>query len=131
MITKDEPNTETLLSELRSIKDRGDELAEEQKKLSERRQQIEYALMDFHKTTGLASFSGAGISVFFDDEAMRATYDPEKWNEVCEWAVKTGNQHIIQRRLTDSKVLDLIDAGVALPAGLGVESYVKISIRRK
>jgi hypothetical protein len=120
-----------LLTELRSIIDQREQLARQDKELSERRSAIERQLLDFHHSSGLDSLSGGGLGVGFDPTALRAKYEPEQWNNIAQWAVATHNEHIIQRRLSDAKIVELIDSGVELPAGLSVEQYVKISIRRK
>lgn len=130
-MTETQPNTETLLAELRSLSDQIDELEKQKKTLEERWDEIEHDLLAFHKTTGLGSISGGGMSISFDDAAMRARYDPDKFAEVMKWAAENDCTYIIQRRFSDAKVLELVDAGVALPDGLNLENYCKVSIRRK
>jgi hypothetical protein len=120
-----------LLAGLRSVIDEREELARQDKILSERKSRIERELMQFHESTGLESCSGAGMSVTFNDDAMRAKYDPEQWPGIVKWAVESGHDYIIQRRLTDAKILDLVANGVALPEGLTLEPFVKMNIRRK
>lgn len=117
------------LAELRAVVDERERIAAEEKRLGERKRQLEKELADFAKTTGVDKFSGAGMSVAFA-EKMRARYEPNKWHDIASWAVSTGNDHIIQRRLTDAKVLELVDSGVALPDGLTLEAYTDISLRR-
>lgn len=131
MTTTNAPTVEALLSELHSTMNEADDLNERLAVVKARRDQIERDLLAFHKTTGLTSFSGAGIGVTVDPSAMRAGYDPEKWNDLVNWCAATGNQHLIQRRLTDSRVIDLWETTGALPEGLKLESYTKISVRRK
>lgn len=62
-------------------------------------------------------------------EKQRATYSPDKWMEIGQWAFEQGIP-LIQRRLNDKVVRDLIESGVALPEGLGVEFYTELSTRR-
>jgi len=38
--------------------------------------------------------------------------------------------YLIQRRLNDSKVLELVDNGVPLPDGLTIEGYDDLAFRR-
>ena len=129
--TTQEPDAKELLTALRSIIDQREQLAEQDSRLVKQKSQLEHQLLAFHELTGVDSVTGGGLSVSFDDAAMRAKYDPERWPAIVRWAIETGNDHIIQRRLTDAKVLDLIENGTALPEGLTVENYVKISTRRK
>jgi hypothetical protein len=120
-----------LLTELRDVIDQRERLSTQDSALSKRKSYLEHELLAVHESEGVDSVSGAGMTVSFDDAAMRVKYDPEKWAGICRWAIETGNDHIIQRRLTDAKVMDLIENGTALPEGLTVENYVKISTRRK
>ena len=119
-----------LLEELRSVIDRREELATEDKGLAERKAEIERALLEYQKATGVEALKGGGMSVTFDADAMRAKYDPERWDAIIRWAVEQNQTHIIQRRMTDAKVIDLVNTGVALPDGLTLEPYVKLSTRR-
>jgi hypothetical protein len=123
--------TEELLKELRRLSDRMDELNAENKTLSEQWDVIEGKLIAFHRASGLKSISGGGMSISFDPEAMRTKYDPSKFAEVFKWAADNHYEYIIQRRFTDAKILELIDSGVALPDGLSMEAYTKVSARRK
>lgn len=110
--------------------------------------------------TGLDKISSRAGTLSIS-ESMRATYEPEKWNDILlglvgvdfpraievaqaitagkcrtggakaiESAIRScltpGNLHVVQRRLTDTKVADLAIDGVPLPDGLGLEPYDKI-----
>jgi hypothetical protein len=63
-------------------------------------------------------------------EKWRAKYDPEKWRDLLTWAGATGNVAVVQRRLGDKAVMELVDAGVVLPEGLSVEAYSELEFRR-
>lgn len=122
-------NVEAVLTELRALRDRKDELNASLKAVSEHEASLQAALLDWHAETNLESVKGGGLSVSFKPD-FRAKYTPELWPEIVKWAVATGNDHIIQRRITDAKVIELVDNGVALPDGLNLEAYVKLNIRR-
>lgn len=124
-------NVQAVLAELREVIDERERLAQEDRTLAKRRERLEGELLSFHESSGLDSLSGAGLSVHFDSAAMRCKYEPDRWTEIVRWAVESGNDFIIQRRLTDTKVLDLVENGVELPPGLTLESYTKLGIRRK
>lgn len=118
----------TKLERLREIIDMREQLAVTDRELSAERSQIERELDDYSKDSGLDTFKGGGMSVSFSD-AMRAKYEPEKWPDIVRALVESGNEHLIQRRLTDAKVEELaLTSG--LPEGLSLESYRKISVRR-
>jgi hypothetical protein len=123
------PITDTL-AELRQVIDAREELARQDKELSARKQALEKQLMAFHDATGLETCAGAGLTCRFDPSAMRCRYEPERWESIVKWAVETGNVHVIQRRTSDAKVIELVENGTPLPEGLTLESYTNLSVRR-
>ena len=123
-------DTTEKLVELRAILDEAEGLNARLSQISARRMEIEADLRKYHEATGTEKISAGGMSISFNPEALRAKYDPDKWSGIVRWAAETGNDFIIQRRLTDAKVVSLIESGVPLPDGLDVETYLKINIRR-
>jgi len=119
-----------VLKNMRALRDEREVLNDRDREIGTQLQSLERELLQYHEATGLLKIAGDGMSVSFDPDALRAKYEPEKWKEVVAWAVASGNEHIIQRRLTDSKVVDLIASGIPLPDGLSVETYTKMNIRR-
>lgn len=122
-------NVTDILSDLRATIDEIEESNAALRVLQERKAELEGSLLRMHETTGLEKLTGGGMSVSFGQK-FRARYDPERYAGVLRWAVDTGNEHIIQRRFTDSKVEELVMNGVALPEGLTLEAYAAISTRR-
>jgi hypothetical protein len=61
---------------------------------------------------------------------FRPTYEPEKWTGIVDWASRTGNYAVLQRRLGERAILALVDAGAELPDGLGVEGFKELSFTR-
>ena len=120
-----------LLDELRRIIDAREALAAQDRPLATRRAEIEKEILDHATASGLQQFATDDLSVTVDLHAMRCRYDPERWDELMKWAVGLERCDLIQRRLNDAKILDLIDNGMALPDGLSVETYGKVSARRK
>lgn len=78
--------------------------------------------------TGVAVKAG-GVLVTVTEKA-RATYDPAKWGEIVAWAAQHGMAYLVQRRLNDKGVAELVESGHALPEGLGIEFHKEISFRR-
>jgi hypothetical protein len=118
-----------LLAELRSVIDQREQLAQQDRDLSRRKTEIEQQLKHWHAETGLDAVKGNGLNVSFK-QSMRAKYEPEKWADIVRWAVATGHDYIIQRRLSDAKIEDLALNGTALPDGLTLEGYTDLSTRR-
>jgi hypothetical protein len=117
----------------KQLQDKKDILNQEMSSLNKEIDDIDGTLMrelDRMKKSGLdPKLSGHGISVYLTDKC-RATYDPERWAEIVKWAVESGRDYIVQRRLSDKKIESLIEEGVELPIGLGIEYYPDISHRR-
>lgn len=121
---------EAILADLRGINDERSRLSELDGRLSKKKQAIEMQLLDLHAETGLSAMKGGGMSVSFDENAMRATVQPEHWESVKKWLCDNGHSSAIQRRLTDNAIIEMVQGGVALPEGLTLVSYVKINARR-
>lgn len=122
-----------LLAQFRTEKDWQDEL---NAKLAESRAKtdgLEHQIMAAMKEAGLDSdgskVSHNGLTVTLRHK-FRAAYAPEKWADIVRWAVATNNEHVIQRRLSDRPVLELVDNGEKLPDGLTVSTYDDLDFRR-
>lgn len=122
-----------LLAQLRNEKDWQDELNANLAKSKAKADALERDILATMKENGLdadgAKVSASGMTVTLRHK-FRAAYDPEKWASVVKWAADTGHEYIIQRRLSDRPVLELMDSGVALPDGLSVTSYEDLDCRR-
>jgi hypothetical protein len=129
METQTTPSLGELVAELRSIKDRKDGLNAELSGLNKREDEIEYAIMDTLTAAGLAKATTDAGTVSKSTK-WRAKYDPEKWADIFKWAAARDRTDLIQRRTSDAKIMELVDAGEALPDGLTVESFEQISFRR-
>lgn len=123
-------NITQILEQLRAVKDEKDTVNARLSELAATEADIERQLREFHETSGLDSVSGGGLTVSFKPQ-LRAAYDPDKWTSIVRWAVDTGHEYLIQRRLTDTKVAELAMSDVGLPDGLRVESHLAVSVRRK
>lgn len=78
---------------------------------------------------GIESASEDGVSISTKTK-WRARYDPDLWGDIVKWAAANGVAYIVQRRMNDAKIMELVDNGVALPEGLSVESYQDLAFRR-
>lgn len=81
------------------------------------------------KDLGIESASEDGVSVTTKTK-WRAKYEPELWGDIVKWAASSGLDYVVQRRLNDAKIMELVDNGVPLPQGLTVESYNDLAFRR-
>lgn len=115
-----------LLAELRGVKDRKDQLNAQLSAEKKLEAAVKVAIRRRMAEQGMEKdgekISGSGITVILRDK-MRAVYDPSRWPEFVKWCTEHDYTHLIQRRITDSRVVELIDAGIALPEFLKVETY--------
>lgn len=123
-------NMEATLAEYMGLIAERERLNELDRRLGKRKGEIESQLIRFSETSGLKSFEDERIRITVD-EKMRAKYDPEQWPNIMKWAAESGHDFIIQRRLSDQRVISLIVEGVELPDGLTTEPYMHVSFRRK
>lgn len=128
--TATDPTTGELLNDLRQVMDEIDQLNKQLRPLTSRRRELEQAIISKAEAEGTDRFGNDQLSVTVQHKTT-ANYDPEKWDSILRWAVKTGNSHIFQRRMTDAKVEQLALDGVELPDGLSLEQIDKLNIRRK
>jgi len=106
-----------------------DQLTAEAEPLRAEREECKAAIKAAMDEAGTDKAAAAGLSVSIVQKD-RAAYDPAEWPSIVRWAIETGNDHIVQRRLTDAKVLELVRNGVALPWGLTIEPYRDLRITR-
>lgn len=118
-----------LIAEFRTAIDAHEEADRAAKDLRAKRDDCERRVMTAMENAGLEKTNAAGLSLSVVQK-FRARYEPEKWQSLMRWAVDTGHEYLIQRRLTDTKVMELVDAGEPLPEGLSVEPYKDLNFRR-
>jgi len=123
-------NIDEALTELRSIVDQSDALNEQLADLSKRKREIENGLIAFSDDSGLTSFATEGLAIAVRAKE-RAKYDPEKWDDLMKWAAENDKTYVVQRRLSDAKILEMVANGEPLPDGLSIEPYSQVSYRRK
>lgn len=115
-----------LLAKYRSLLDLKDEAAAVLSGINKDIDACEAAIRESFEASGkwedgcAAKAGGVTVTV---RQKWRAKYMPEHWESIVKWAAETGNAHLIQRRLSDKPVMELLDAGVSLPEGLTVEAY--------
>lgn len=78
---------------------------------------------------GVDQFVGKGLVVKLANKDV-ANYDPEKWPDIVAALIKSGDLHVVQRRLTASAVRSMFDAGKPLPDGLKLDIIKEISVTR-
>lgn len=119
-----------LLDQFKAVIDERESLAIRDLELGKLKVDLERRIKDHAEATGLNQFANDFISVTVSDE-NRAKIDPAKWDDIFKWAAETGNINLIHRRVSDAKVIALIEEGVELPEGLGIDPYKKLAYRRK
>lgn len=118
-----------LLAAFRAAQDHKDDCDSALKRAREACDVLELRIRLAMESQGTEKTSAHGVTASIVTK-WRAKYTPEKWGDLVKWAAHNGYDYLIQRRLTDSKVMELVDNGVELPDGLSVESYKDINFRR-
>lgn len=81
------------------------------------------------RVEGVEKFSGAGVTVTIKDKLVEK-YDPQRWDEILKELVERGHGYCVHRRISVSKLQELMDAGERLPAGLTIETIKEVSHKR-
>lgn len=123
------PSIGDLIAKYSAVDAELDAIEEQAKQLRIKRESVKLAIKITLDLGGVDKASAHGITVSIR-EKWRAKYTPELWPGVVEWAITHGHSHIVQRRLTDAAVMELVDNGVILPDGLSVESFKDLDVRR-
>lgn len=119
------------LAEIRNEKERLNGLlsAESKKEVD-----VERKILDAMDSCGLTADGqkvGSAFGTATRQTKWRAVYDPEKWPEVVKWCAENGRTDLIQRRLSDARVMEIVDRGETLPDGITPQSYTDLLFRRK
>lgn len=130
--TPDQSEAE-LLAEYRLLLDLKDEQNAAVKATNDRLNELESKLRAGMESRGQfiegAKTGIAGLTLTVNRKWF-AKYDPALWPKIVEWAGTQGMAHLVQRRLNDKAVMELVDSGKGLPEGLGVESVLDLQFRR-
>lgn len=126
-------NIADLLADKRRVRDELDTVNQKLATLREADTALDRQIMDAMTEAGLteagAKVSGSGMTVTRTNK-WRAIYKPEKWADFFKWCAVNNYDYLIHRRMSDAKIMELVDAGVALPDGVTVESFPELNCRR-
>lgn len=119
-----------MLADLRAVKDRKDELNAALKEANQQESEFEGEILAALEISGVdkASLNGAGTASRVTK--WRAVYEPDKWQDLVKWCAENNRTDIVQRRLADSRLLEMMDAGKELPVGVTMKPYSELSFRR-
>lgn len=122
-----------LLSSYRSIKDQSDELAAQKTGLEKQMDGLERRILAAMTDAGLTAegslVRGGGCTAARRIK-WRAKIGEGQWDAFLQWATENERGYLVQKRVTDTKVMELVDAGIELPDFLSVESFEMLDIRR-
>ena len=122
-----------LLASRKALINLKDKAADELSKIGGQIEDVDRALMGAMKDLGMTK-DGAKVSEHGLTATMRtkwrAKYEPDQWPAIFKWAAESGRDYLIHRRLSDAKVMELVDEGVSLPDGLTTEAYPSLDFRR-
>lgn len=119
-----------MLADLRAVKDRKDELNAALKEENQKESEFEGEILAALEASGVdkASLKGAGTAARV--VKWRAAYEPEQWDALVKWCAENNRTDLVQRRLADSRLLEMMDQGKELPAGVTMKPYPEVSFRR-
>jgi len=119
----------TLLNGLRRVADLREAIAAIDKLLSKEKAYIESAIVKESELSGSLAFKNEAMSVSVKD-GTSFRVDPEKWNSIYDWAVRTGNHGLLYKQVSSKVLSEIVASGGAMPEGITMDSFKKISARR-
>lgn len=123
-------NINDILTEWREVKKKRETLAQEENPLKTRQVELEQAIVRYGELHGLTKFGDDHVTVSLKEKPVFKRLGP--WAEFVEWAVKHNSTHVIQRRITDEQIAELVISGQGPPDEIGtIETFTKATIRRK
>jgi hypothetical protein len=120
------------LAEWRRLLDEKERLTAELSDINKQCAAIERRVSGYCDTVGVDTIKVDGVLSVSVKQSLRIGYDKEKWDDLVRWAAASGNSHIVQRRISERPVKELIDTlGHEFPAHLfTMEEFNKVSTRR-
>ena len=122
-----------LLTEYRRLRDQSDELAAQKSGLEKQMDGLERRILSAMTDAGLTAegslVRGGGCTAARRIK-WRAKIGEGQWDAFLKWATDNDRGYLVQKRVTDAKVLELVDAGIALPDMVTLDSYESLDIRR-
>lgn len=120
------------LTEMRRLLDDKERLNAELSDINKEIAKIERRLSEYCEKVGVDQIKADGVLSVTVKKILRIGYDKDRWNNLVEWAASTGNTHIVQRRISERPVMELMDTlGNDFPAHLFTfEECNRVSHRR-
>lgn len=123
--TEVNPETSALLDRYHEVLGRHAAASIVIKDIKSEKYEIEQQLTRIAQQQELETFGNALITIRAT-EKMRIAYDAETWADTLKELVASGHGDLLMRKVVDSRALALLAAGVELPKGLRVETFIKI-----
>lgn len=120
------------LAEMRRLLDEKERHNAELSEINKAIAKIENRISDYCEKVGVDQIKVDGVLSVSVKKTLRIGYDKDRWDSLVEWAAATGNHHIVQRRISERPVKELMDTlGDNFPAHLFTyDEYNKVSHKR-
>lgn len=118
------------LSELRTMIDLIETIEDGQlRQLKKNREALEAEAANALRYSKQDKATAGGVTASIK-QRWAVKYDPERWGEVVQWAVENGRSDLVQRRLNDARIMELVDAGTAIHPALTPQAFERLEVRR-
>ena len=114
-----ELNTSELIDQRLAIRQALADLAEQEKRLKEQQEEVDYQLMQKLEADGLSKFSNDQATISISEQIVPQVED---WDALQAHILKTGEFELMQRRPAVKAYRELREAGVEVP---GVIDFAK------
>lgn len=120
-------NAEQITTRYTELLARKDRLNAELKDVEEELRELQTAFLHWAEEQGVDQVKGDGITLSIRKQPTAQITD---WAAACRWAVETGNEHIIQRRLKAGELQELAINDTPIPDCILLGEVERVAHRR-
>lgn len=120
-------NNKEILVKLKKVSDRKDEIKAEEKTLNAEKEYLTGLLIPMMRAEGIDKFSTKGVGTA--SIKPKVVYPVKDWDKVHKFIVENDEPSLLQKRISESKMAELLEGGIEVP---GVERIEidKLNFRR-
>ena len=126
-MSQEELNNKEIITKLRSIMDEKDQIKAREKELNQEKEYMEGLLIPMMRAEGINKFSSDGIGTA--SIKPKIVYQVPDWNVIHEFIIKNNEPGLLQKRLSESKIKELLEGGIEVP-GIKKIELDKVNFRR-
>lgn len=99
----------------------------ESRRIAQRLGELDREVRDWCSAQGVEAIKGSGITLRVEQKPVVRVGD---WDRALRWIVEEGLSPLVQKRITASRLQELVVGGLPLPDDLSLEEIEKVAYSR-